>query len=904
MSSKKSFFVEGTQLIPINGDVYIPSALCYEKKHTYDCGISAIQRLQDGSIVNRNFKIELGNYIPQKLSTHKQFETNMPISKTAFELTTDFVRSILENVEGEASNFLSKKDGLKIIVSEPLSFYTEDNNWIKQYRKNIRSILHAYEDVEFLPEPFAVYQYYRYGFKHPSMQDFEKQIALIVDFGGGTFDVSIIESTNKGDISIKGKHSKPLAASSRPIGGYYVNQVISKYLLLKYLSDDKKSYKKAQTYLKSYERTSKNDIKIEELALERQVFIRNFQRLEHVVEKAKIELSSKISNWELSGEDYSKVSVDVPKNPFNEETQWIPIDFIGHEFKKIFIQDIWNGQIKNVVSDAISRANSNLGDRKLTLTLISGGSSNIRWLGKLINKDLEAHLSNAVSISISHSFQEVVAKGLAIECARRHYDPESEFVAVTYNPVKLVLNPDGKGLESKKFKSVGNSIDMTRAHAGDLLPSAQTLNHFIDEPLQWKVRLKHAPRHLLNYYFTKQFDCDVSEVADQIGCHYNIDNKAHTPKGSIKFGQRVRVELTVKKDGTATPKFIYVVESKDNNIDEVSANGTPFMLDITSISEDTNPNRYIGFDFGTSNSSISYITNEQIQMIQKRDNDPSWVKLKDIIPYMPFPVAQPLKEFISLTDNEHAAKTARQAFEAILSFIAYIALSESILVGRYDPRLMPDTYKLSMGPLRNLIEQATNRLRNKARFSGPIHALMSKYKDALDKACSDFNDHKHDKLAADKFDKHGHLSIAANILHQLLKGKIFGHFDHLKKEAYTSNSYTGIFRCAYDSRVFYNYYSYEGSIDPSTQEPYLIDLETNAALPMCPFLVFNCNSNGKMDCHTYDKGTANAAVYKSTAGNESIEYKPSNKLYELLTKALNGELTLQSGEIGILVAQS
>jgi molecular chaperone DnaK (HSP70) len=41
-----------------------------------------------------------------------------------------------------------------------------------------------------MPEPFAVFQYYRYGVKHPLVAQRTKHIALVFDFGGGTYKVT------------------------------------------------------------------------------------------------------------------------------------------------------------------------------------------------------------------------------------------------------------------------------------------------------------------------------------------------------------------------------------------------------------------------------------------------------------------------------------------------------------------------------------------------------------------------------------------------------------------------------------------------------------------------------------------------------------------------------------------
>ncbi len=73
-----------------------------------------------------------------------------------------------------------------------------------------RILTSSFDEIDFLPEPFAVFQYYRYGIRHPLVAQQIKHAALVLDFGGGTFDVSLIETTNQGDISAGGRNAKPL----------------------------------------------------------------------------------------------------------------------------------------------------------------------------------------------------------------------------------------------------------------------------------------------------------------------------------------------------------------------------------------------------------------------------------------------------------------------------------------------------------------------------------------------------------------------------------------------------------------------------------------------------------------------------------------------------------------------
>jgi hypothetical protein len=102
------------------------------------------------------------------------------------------------------------KSGTSILVAEPLMMQTGlvTSDWLSNYRRNIKRLLAGkqivgknFENIDFLPEPFAVFQYYRYGLKHPIVSERTKHYALVIDFGGGTFDTCIIEITKEGDIN-------------------------------------------------------------------------------------------------------------------------------------------------------------------------------------------------------------------------------------------------------------------------------------------------------------------------------------------------------------------------------------------------------------------------------------------------------------------------------------------------------------------------------------------------------------------------------------------------------------------------------------------------------------------------------------------------------------------------------
>lgn len=181
------------------------------------------------------------------------------------------------------------------------------------------------------------------------------------------------------------------------------------------------------------------------------------------------------------------------------------------------------------IADAIHRARSDLAGKAISICLLSGGSSNIRWIKPLIDRDLRSLLPDAELIELNENFQEIVAKGLAIECTRRFYTEGSgDFRAVTYNRLCLALRANDGQVEVKRYRPIGDDRRPNVSDDGVLLPSASILSGMIDVPLRWKVSLSKPPTHVLDYYFMKS-----SFEPEDVQNLHNIDHRILTPK--MKF---------------------------------------------------------------------------------------------------------------------------------------------------------------------------------------------------------------------------------------------------------------------------------------------------------------------------------------------------------------------------------
>jgi hypothetical protein len=143
-------------------------------------------------------------------------------------------------------------------------------------------------------------------------------------------------------------------------------------------------------------------------------------------------------------------------------------------------------------------------------------------------------MPDAQILEINEDFQEIVAKGLATECARRHFTGgQGDFRAVTYNRLCLVLRPDNEDLEIRPFHPVTDELRKRSAGAqesneGVLLPSASSLRGLIGQPLRWRVRLSTPPSRHLEYHFLRSsFDPE-----DTASLQNAEEMKLHTPRNT------------------------------------------------------------------------------------------------------------------------------------------------------------------------------------------------------------------------------------------------------------------------------------------------------------------------------------------------------------------------------------
>jgi hypothetical protein len=881
MAIQKELFINALQAIEIDERFNVPTAVLFSSTGAF-IGHRAYEQANDVTDVNENFKLNLGESAPGRLEPPR-FETGDGKQRSAHEITKTYFEGVLRQATAWISD-RGLKPAARVLVAEPLALDQGKDgvhDWLANYRSRVRSILSPiFSEVDFLPEPFAVFQYYRYGVKHPLIAERKRHAALVVDFGGGTFDVSVVDTTATGDVSGGGRNSRPLAASSIPVGGSFINFTIARELIARNLDKgmDKNKLERAwQLYRSGAEAVGG----AQALAPDFRQFIRNVKRVVAQVEQAKVHIVEGIADWSIDAayEPSPASLVSIPKNPFADKPTLVDVRFDAVQLRDTFTKRIWAPHLRATLIAAIERASADLSDRPINLVLLSGGSANIRWLSTLIEAELRERLPMAEILELHSSFQEVVSKGLAIECARKTFNGgTSDFKAVTYNRLCMVLGSDGDPPRAYRFKPVQDSVQERDQGEGTLLQSSFAIGACIDKPIRWKFRLQSPPKRFLDYYFLKS-SLDFGDVTSL----QNVDHRIYTPPRT-DFDSSISLQLEVREDGTATPTFIY--KQGRTEAETIAVKGQSFYLDMTFGKATTLGEAYVGFDFGTSNSSVSYVEQSAVRQYTQRAGEAGWRELNELIGSLPYPAANPLGKFLGATAERDQRDRFAEAFESMLCLIASVAYVDYINgKGSRQTNLFKQLRKLSAGPLwgfvRGIIEQKPKESRSKSEFQ---RLMTSDCEKLINLSIDAINDHKHHRTVS-FVDYYRVLGLLGNTLNNALAGWRFGGFDEVKKKGFSSKR-SGLFRAAHGSHSpFVEIFRYEGAEDFSDLEAVLVSRTTGEAFRLAPFVFWTPpDSRGDRTVALLDSVAEDEASYRTVEGGQSFSASQESELSALFAQ--------------------
>jgi hypothetical protein len=433
---------------------------------------------------------------------------------------------------------------------------------------------------------------------------------------------------------------------------------------------------------------------------------------------------------------------------------------------------------------------------------------------------------------------------------------------------------------------------------GVLLQSASVAQTFFDQPLRWRVRQLGALPKKLNYYFLRS-----SLEPEDLENRLNFEEIAvHAPR-NCRFDQDLKIELTVREDGTAFPRFLYHTGRDEK--DTIAKNGQAFPLDVTTAAAQAAAKAYIGFDFGTSNSSVSFVESRGVTEYQRRVGESSWKELHELAYALPYPIADALLMYLAETvSKERRDVAARQAGEAMLATLCYSAIADyrwqrQTLAARDKSKVFGQITQRSAGPLWGTLRQlfVSQEFGKKAVFTFPIIELfVGEIFASVEEFVTFIAQAKHDKTGVGSMDLQTPLHALANICHKVFKRTQFGFFEAVQRARFSlSPTYRGQFRVAHGQPPFIRSCEVEfgkGTQAPPELMPYLLVLDAKVALPLSPMVVWWQNTKRPLfehgDCHLFDTISRDAT---------ECSFKTVGRTDQLIIKSTDAELSTLLSQI-------
>ena len=442
-----------------------------------------------------NWKVLLGK---SDAELRAELATNSDLAKllsrtTLVDVASNYFDEMLKLTIGSEPAILEHP---QTILGIPPSTSEDQVRWRQRYKRRIERIFHqlGYPKPKFWPEPFAVFQYH---LNLGEIRDVGKrQNVLIVDIGGGTTSICLIQTTQHGRLARGGINHVPHGVKSSEVGGATLDSCIA-----------------------------------EELGLDGSV-----NKVEQLIKSAKENLSGMQDDWNDANLNKSKM-ID-----WNDRTY----ELTASQIKKAFVSKVWPA-IDATLDESLEDIDlKKVPVDKVDIVILAGGTCQMGLVLDLVkNKlSLDSRFKDTRFI-VSANYRYAVAHGLAIEAAAnsRHHDMmPSRVSAYLQEDLLFECGHNGDSLYiphklKSDFKSLGDL-----AH-GILLKAPKEVGLMLNRPRVWKFRIKQNSRELF-YRFSKLSGAEEREVLLK-----GWRRISRSP--GRRAGRQLELGMTLQEDGFA-----------------------------------------------------------------------------------------------------------------------------------------------------------------------------------------------------------------------------------------------------------------------------------------------------------------------------------------------------------------
>lgn len=377
----------------IAGLPHIPSRLLVRK-----VGVSLEYSLQTSQTLPKDVAV-IGNFKPRLLEPDKEFWISLPRPKGGFEPVVVTGRTCCEQYFLRLSELLKtqgRKPGPETVLrfsEPPFADATER----KTYQDTVRRA--AKESglgvVSFFREPDAAFEYFRLLRREVPAQGKALNF-LVLDFGGGTCNVSVVSTTRQGGLWQR-YIAAPVASEAPSAGGLYIDQELLTQALLAAGIRQHTAGKQTEDR-KAYEEWLERHMPEAE-HLKRQVSETGIAHQLHVkVDGRLAELSG--------GERALEIKLDPERLRAIVEKHWTSRDIrsaVDNVLMKLHSKLTRTAQRKDVPEDPRAL---------VTQVLIAGGSSQLPGFVDHVRKYFEPHAPKITRVGKDFAYSVAVGMGL------------------------------------------------------------------------------------------------------------------------------------------------------------------------------------------------------------------------------------------------------------------------------------------------------------------------------------------------------------------------------------------------------------------------------------------------------------------------------------------------------------
>jgi hypothetical protein len=308
---------------------------------------------------------------------------------------------------------------------------------------------------------------------------------------------------------------------------------------------------------------------------------------------------------------------------------------------------------------------------------------------------------------------------------------------------------------------------------------------------------------------------------------------------------------------------------------EIAKDGKKFFVDMTDASGGGGE-AYLGLDFGTSNTAVSYVDRNWVQLIESRSRDASWKEIGELVETLPVPLSIPLARYIgSHSQSSGVVPPSFSFIEASLCLAAYVSYCEfCTLPRRATSRLFKSFPHRSASSLWHLLKEVQTHIGKQGQISNPFGQLCQGPNALLfERITRNWAETRHELTVADQAEVLHAVRALANVSQQVFSNYSFGYFEEVHKQSFSSR-YSGRFRIAHGKPPHTSSFEYSGLESFSTAEAMLLNIHGGDALRLMPLVLwYPCTNHRDMDrenghCYFFDKlrGEGNEAIatFKAT----------------------------------------